>query len=68
MPATRPAVRPHARRTAAISKATAPTPHSTEGSRSDQELRPKTRADKAWSQKASGGLSTVIQPPGSSVA
>ena len=46
MPATSPAVRPHARRTAAISRATAPTPHSTDGSRSDQELRPKTRADK----------------------
>ena len=66
-PATRPAVRPQARRTAAISKATAPTPQSTDGNSSDQELKPKIRAESAWSQNASGGLSTVIQPPGSSV-
>ena len=30
-----------------------------------QEPKPKTRAEAAWTQSASGGLSTVMTPPGS---
>ena len=29
------------------------------------ELKPKTRADRAWTHSASGGLSTVITPAAS---
>ena len=41
---------------------TAATPISASGARMLRGRKPNTRTDSAWTQKASGGLSTVISP------
>ena len=41
------------------------TPAAASGSSIDQELKPKSRPDRAWTQMAAGGLSTVMKLPGS---
>src|SRR5207248_3262120 len=44
---------------------TEPTPAAAWGSRMLHELKPKIRADTVCTQKAAGGLSTVMNDPGS---
>ena len=58
-------MRPHGRRTVSINSHTAPAPDTTDGRSSDHDENPNTLTVPAWSHTASGGLSTVIQPPGS---
>jgi hypothetical protein len=61
-PAAKPATRPKRRRVRSYTRATVATPISACGTSTLSELKPKTRADSAWTQSASGGLSTVITP------
>ena len=49
-------------------RATVAIPISACGTRMLHELKPKTCADRAWTQNANGGLSTVITPLGSNDA
>jgi hypothetical protein len=65
-PAARPAAGPETRRTAAWSTATLATPQTACGTRMLQLERPNNRTEAAISQIAAGGLSTVIELPGSS--
>jgi hypothetical protein len=67
-PATVPATRPNGRRVMSYTIATAAMPISASGTRMLSEWKPNTRTDSAWTQKASGGLSTVIRPVLSSEA
>ncbi len=64
-PATKPAARPKRRRTRSQTSATAATPMSACGTRMLSELKPNTFANAACTQRASGGLSTVMTPAAS---
>ena len=61
-PPTNPATRPNRRATRSYTSPTAATPISASGTRMLSGWKPNTRADSAWTQNASGGLSTVISP------
>ena len=65
-PAIRAGTQPATRRTAAWSRATAPTPIRACGTSMLQDEKPKIRADAAITHSDAGGLSTVITLPASS--
>ena len=60
-PATSPAAAPNQRRTAAKRRPTAATPSSACGTRMLQAFSPNTRAESSITQRAAGGLSTVMK-------
>ncbi len=60
-PATRPPSAENRRRTVAYTAATVPTPISTCGASTLNELRPRSRAESAIGHSESGGLSTVMK-------
>jgi hypothetical protein len=60
-PALRPAAGPNHRRTAANSSRTEAAPSTACGASSDQELKPKTRADSSSTHSDAGVLSTVMK-------
>src|SRR4051812_4646156 len=64
-PAIRPATGPKTRRTVALSTATEPTVNSACGSSIAKDDHPNTRADSPIAHSESGGLSTVMNEPGS---
>ncbi len=59
-PASRPAACPDQRRTAPYVRPTVPTPMRACGSSSENDEKPKIRADSPMTHKEAGGLSTVI--------
>jgi hypothetical protein len=67
-PAMVAAVAPKRRRTVHHNRATANVPASALGSRTLQLFTPKLRADSAAIHRATGGLSTLMNPPGSKLA
>ena len=64
-PPANPAARPNRRRTRSYTSQTVATPISACGTSSAHELKPNARAESAWTQRASGGLSTVMTPAAS---
>jgi hypothetical protein len=67
-PASVAATGPNRRRTVTHSRATAPAPARALGSSRLQLLTPNRRADNPWIHGATGGLSTLMNPPGSKAA
>ena len=60
-PANSPAVGVDTRLTAAYTNATAATPSSACGTRTDHELSPKIRTERSITHSEAGGLSTVMK-------
>jgi hypothetical protein len=59
------AVLPRQRRTRWWTMRTDPTPASASGRSIENDEKPRTLANSAWTQSAAGGLSTVMKLPGS---